>query len=834
MALLVAFLENTALLALAAVLLHVFIVRVRLSADDWRRQLFIGVILGGVAALVILLPVIRAGGAIFDMRAGPLMVAGLFAGPVGAAVAAVTAGAARLWVGGAFALGGVLSVAAYALSGVLMTHMLRRIGERPGDPLGLLALGLLGTALGLPCFFVGVPIEIGGAALGQLWPALVGGNVLGTLLMGLFLAQFVLQTDARSESDRIQAISESARKTLGIGVWGYDFATDRLTWDMVTQRIFGIDPETFSGKLDYFWEQVHPADRERVAVAFERAHEAGKSNSIAYRIRTPAGEERYVHSHFTFSGLAGGKAESVFGVVLDESAENTLRGEVARNTAALEAATCGVTIAEAGGDLPLVYVNRAFVAMTGYEPQEVIGRNCRFLNRDAADRETRTAIREALAAGREVHTTVRNRRKDGTFFWNALRVSPIRDDSGIVTHFVGIQQDVTEQVELQRSLEETNETLKAILNVNPDAILTVDKDQRITSFNPAAEELFGWPRRAVLGRRIDVLIPTDKTAGHADKAAAYIADPQAVSGGMAGNRVLSGLRRDGTVFPVAVSLARYERHGEPAVVATARDMTDVVRANEELQSLSEELRRQLVIAEEASEAKSRFLANMSHELRTPLNAIIGFAELLKMRAAEQEKPDGSSEYLDLIRDSGQHLLLLINDILDLARIESEGLDVELERADPCELIKAAVAMADPLAQRKSIRLQTDLPVRPAVYCDRRAMQQSLLNLISNAVKYSEAGTTVRISASEHAGEVAIAVSDEGLGIDPSLIDSIGKPFLRAADPIVASEEGTGLGLAITKALMERQGGRLTLTRGAQGGTVATLWLSTAPALAEAL
>lgn len=191
MPLLVAFLQNTALLALAAVVLHAFILRTRMAPDNWRRQVFIGLVLGGIAAAVILLPAIRAAGASFDLRAGPLMVAGLFAGPPGAAVAALTAGVARLYVGGPFALGGALSVAAYAAAGLVVAHVFRRIGERPDDALGLLALGLFGTALSLPCFFVGVPAEAGGAALAQLWPALLGGNVLGTLLMGLLMAQFV-------------------------------------------------------------------------------------------------------------------------------------------------------------------------------------------------------------------------------------------------------------------------------------------------------------------------------------------------------------------------------------------------------------------------------------------------------------------------------------------------------------------------------------------------------------------------------------------------------------------------------------------------------------------
>ena len=232
-----------------------------------------------------------------------------------------------------------------------------------------------------------------------------------------------------------------------------------------------------------------------------------------------------------------------------------------------------------------------------------------------------------------------------------------------------------------------------------------------------------------------------------------------------------------------------------------------------LEATMEELVRAKSEAETANHAKSAFLANMSHELRTPLNAIIGFADLMRVMEPDALPPEKRRDYLDDIHMSGEHLLSLINDMLDLAQLERGAPTLTLEPTDLEEAFGEAVRLMRPRAEQAGLTLEIELsdpPVGP-VLADRRALKQILLNLLSNSVKFTSPGGRVLVTASEAGpGRIALRVEDEGRGIPSARIADLGQPFAKVDGGYYAADEGAGLGLAIVSRLARAMGGRLTI------------------------
>lgn len=230
-------------------------------------------------------------------------------------------------------------------------------------------------------------------------------------------------------------------------------------------------------------------------------------------------------------------------------------------------------------------------------------------------------------------------------------------------------------------------------------------------------------------------------------------------------------------------------------------------------------------AASASKAKSQFLATMSHELRTPLNAIIGFSELLLMEAGSGKMPDRLDEYLGDIRSSGQHLLSLINDILDYSKLEADHMEIAQEPIALPELIHAAARIA--AGQAANAEITVTVATLPAVMLvgDERRLRQVLINLLSNAIKFSPAGSEVDLSAEiDLAGQLTIVVTDRGIGIAQDDIDRIFMPFVQVSNALNRSTAGTGLGLSLSRLLVERHDGRLELESSPGNGTRAKILL----------
>src|SRR6185369_2115139 len=291
---------------------------------------------------------------------------------------------------------------------------------------------------------------------------------------------------------------------------------------------------------------------------------------------------------------------------------------------------------------------------------------------------------------------------------------------------------------------------------------------------------------------------------------------------------LEGIRKDGSRFPVEISLSPSPSAEEFRVTAIIRDITERKVAEDRLRKIQEDYTQRLAESnaeleltnrelERANRLKSEFLASMSHELRTPLHTIIGFSELL---AEELEGPlnEKQKRFVRHIHTDSLHLLELINDVLDISKIEADRLELRPEAFDFTALAAESLASVRSLAEAKSHLLETALDVPTAVEADRLRIKQVLVNLLSNAIKFTPEGGRIRLEAGVHEAFVVVSVSDTGVGIPVEEHDFIFDKFHQVGATTKGVREGTGLGLAITKRLVEQHGGSISVQSQPQEGS----------------
>ena len=370
------------------------------------------------------------------------------------------------------------------------------------------------------------------------------------------------------------------------------------------------------------------------------------------------------------------------------------------------------------------------------------------------------------------------------------------------------------------------ERFRELLEAAPDAIMQVDAEGRIILLNRVTEDMFGYSRDELLGQPVEVLIPRELHARHVEHRAHYRKHPMTRT--MGSGLALEGIRKDGSRFPVEISLSPSDSAEGFRVTAIIRDTTERQMAAERLRRVQQEYTQQLAEAnaelemtnrelERANRLKSEFLASMSHELRTPLHTIIGFSELL---GEELEGPlnEKQMRFVQHIHKDSLHLLELINDVLDISKIEADRLELRPEAFDFTALIAESLASVRSLAEAKSHILQTTSDVPTAVEADRLRIKQVLVNLLSNAIKFTPEGGRIGVDARVQDAFVIVSVRDTGIGIPGHEHDSIFEKFHQVGATTKGVREGTGLGLAITKRLVEQHGGRIWVQSKPQEGS----------------
>ncbi|MGV7209966.1 PAS domain-containing sensor histidine kinase [Oxalobacteraceae bacterium A2-2] len=439
----------------------------------------------------------------------------------------------------------------------------------------------------------------------------------------------------------------------------------------------------------------------------------------------------------------------------------------------------------------LCWTNGA-AAVFGYSSAEAVGRSLSGLIVPPGQHEAELGVlHTTLEQGQASYESLR-RAKDGALVYIDSTSKLIRDEHGQPACILWSKKDVT-GMQVRRDAKLAEARFGDLLESSPDAIVMANTAGRVVLANSQAESLFGYDRGGMQGLALEDLMPARLRANHANLRDGYFAEPRARP--MGSGRDLSGLRRDGSEFPIEISLSPIAMEVGSLVMSAIRDVSERRRIELALQEKNVELGK-------AVAAKDRFLAGMSHELRTPLNAIIGFTGTMLMKLPGPLTPEQEGQ-LRTIQGSARHLLSLINDLLDLTQIESGKVELLVEPVSCRALIDELLRVFKPQARQKGLALEyAGLADDVVLQTDKRAVQQILMNLVNNAIKFTEAGKVlVRLDRqqAQDGGMAAISVSDSGPGIAPAQRGQLFQAFSQL-DGIAHEHAGAGLGLHLSRKL----------------------------------
>jgi PAS domain S-box-containing protein len=614
-----------------------------------------------------------------------------------------------------------------------------------------------------------------------------------------------LDCDAdRASERRFRAMTDHAMDLLAVvdGEGRYTYVSGAY------ERLLGIPPERLVGTSCF--DHLHPDDQTRARAALGRALAGPAGEDVTtYRVRRGDG------SYLLFEGRGRNLLHdpAVRGIVINSrditaqhEAEELLRRSEER---ARDAEAWFRAMIDSGTDLlalidsdrKFTYISGAYERHLGYRPDEMIGTAAlTHVHPDDVAVVGPPLQRVLQTPGAEETVTFRYRAKDGAYRWFEARGRNRLDDP-VIRAVVVNSRDVTDRVLAEERLRQSEERAKsserwfrAMTDNGTDLLMTTDAEGRFTYVSGALERMLGYRAEQMLGRSSTDNLHPDDAASLRGALAAVIAEPGGSGGAVARIRHADGSWRwiesnaRNLLYDPAVR----------AVVVNARDVT-------EQKQTEQELKLARTAAETAARAKSEFLANMSHELRTPLNGVLGYVQILH---ADPALTEHQRECLDAIGSCGEQLLSLINDVLDLSKIEAGRLQVSIDTCDVGQVLRAVGNVVRPRAEMKGLRFLTEIgPGLPEAICtDERKLRQILINLLSNAVKFTAAGE-VRLEVQADGNDrVCFSVTDTGTGIDPSQLRDIFDPFRQTK--IGIREEGTGLGLAISQRLVDAMGGSL--------------------------
>lgn len=463
-----------------------------------------------------------------------------------------------------------------------------------------------------------------------------------------------------------------------------------------------------------------------------------------------------------------------------------------------------VSITDVRGNI--IYVNDKFVKISGYSSEELIGHNHRMVKSDEHSSEFYRDLWHTVANGQVWHGQVKNRAKDGSYYWVEATVVPFMDKSSKPYQYVSMRTDITAQKAMEQQVQAERSLLKSVMDTLGEGVYMLDLQGNCTYLNSEAEAIIGWTIEEIAGRNLHDVIHSQLPDG-----TQVAADDCPIRCCMAEKKVYRSeteyfQHKNGTLFPVSIVASPVLNEGE--IVGSVAAFQDI----SERKFTERELLRAKDAAEAASRAKGDFLATMSHEIRTPMNGIIGMTEL----ALDTELNAEQREYLGLVKSSADALLIILNDILDFSKIESGKMELELVEFDPRALFSSTEKILALRASQRGLELVYDVSgeIPDRLMGDPGRLRQVLTNLIGNAIKFSEDSVVMLnmkfLKRQSNAVTVRIEIVDQGIGIPADKLAHIFEAFTQADTSTTRKYGGTGLGLAISSQLVAAMGGHLTV------------------------
>jgi PAS domain S-box-containing protein len=576
--------------------------------------------------------------------------------------------------------------------------------------------------------------------------------------------------------------------------WSMRYVSDEI------RNLCGYPASDFiDNRVRSFSSIVHPDD---LAITFRagEAIERQESFELTYRLRHADGHNVWVREKGRGEYDGQGHLLWVDGFIWDiserQAMEDELRLSQQRFLNAFNTAPQGMALV--GPDGRWLEANDELCRMLGYSREELLA--CTYqqvTHPDDLDADRQNM--EDLLAGRINAYQMEKRYldKQGRILWVLLSVSLVRDSEGRPVHFVSQIQDFSDRVAAERAVREREHYLSTLLDNVLDAIVTIDEQGRIETFNHAAEAIFGYRQSEVAGHNVRLLMPEPYRSAHDGYIQRYLRTGEAWVIGQA--RELEGMRQNGERFAMELAVSQISHQGQRRFIAVIRD-------------IAERKRIELM--------KNEFVSTVSHELRTPLTAIAGSLGLIN-GGALGAVPDNMRQMLAIAHSNSQRLSALINDLLDMDKLVAGKMHFDLQVRTLQPLLEQALLHNQPYAEQHQVELRLQVEDDAQVRVDAQRLAQVMANLLSNAAKFSPPGACVDVRL-QHGGEVLrVSVTDSGPGIPEAFKPRIFSKFSQADSGDPRQQGGTGLGLAICKEIIERMGGHIGFD--SSPGQGATFW-----------
>ncbi|MEG3844265.1 PAS domain S-box protein [Microcoleus sp. herbarium14] len=603
-----------------------------------------------------------------------------------------------------------------------------------------------------------------------------------------------------------------------IGFWDWDVPKNRIVLSREHEQLFGLVPGTFDGTYQSFTDCVHPEDLKGVENAVNQALVQRTDYFHENRVVWPDGSIRWIEAKGKFFYNEAGDAVRMVGTVTEITDRKAQEVQLRLLESVVTTSNDAVLITEAEPiDEPgprILYVNPAFTRMSGYTLEEVLGKTPRILQGQKTDRATLDRIRTALKTWQPVRVDLINYHKDGTEFWVEVSIVPITDKNGWFTHWVSVQRDISDRKQAEAALKQLNELLemrvlqrtrqlqisqtehresealfRSLSESSPVGIFKIDTDGKCTYTNPRCQAIGSFTPAEALGKGWMRFVHRE--------------DLKLILSMWSESRSLDGefscefrhIQRDGTIrfcrlktAPIFSDKCQLIGH-----VGTVTDITES-RAIEKM--------------------KNEFISIVSHELRTPLASIRGSLGLLAAGVLKN-KPETAKQMLEIASSDTERLVRLVNDILDLERLDSSQVTLVKQWCDAGVLMRKSAEAVLSVAAENNINLSI-LPETAKIWADPDRIVQMLVNLLSNAIKFSAPGSIVTVRVEDlgdslrdsYASRVLFEVKDRGRGIPADKLESIFGRFQQVDASDSRQKGGTGLGLAICRSIVQQHGGRI--------------------------
>ena len=626
-------------------------------------------------------------------------------------------------------------------------------------------------------------------------------------------------TDRKNAEERFKKVAGCSNDL----IYEWDMRSDKLEWFGNIGKALGYEEKEMKGTLNAWSQKVHPDDLPEVIEKIEEYRKNADFFKSEYRVIAKNGEIRYWQEYGTpiFDDHSGEFIKTI-GVCSDitdkKKAENALKESEEMFRLIAENANDVIWLLDSKGDF--LYVSPSVKKLRGYTPDEL-------MELPIEERLTTESSQKVM----EIWTTffkkfkkgvlpdtpriieVEQPCKDGSTVWTELHINPVMDEHGNFKFFLGISRDISDRKKSEHILRKQNDMLDTIFELAPIPMVLVNKNGFVENLNKECTEITGLEKENSVGLKAGEVFSCEKASknnecGTCEECCKCIFH----NARMETFRTKKNIHKregsttiqlpDGTHIQksVQVSTAYIDIENDAKMIFSVEDITERKKAEETII-------RSMIEAEEANRTKSEFLATMSHELRTPLNAIIGFSQML------QENDFGhlnneQKRFANHISSSGKHLLELINDILDLSKIEAGKMDLHFEDFYLNTIMNNVYNVISPLAKKKRIEVNFLIPDDINIYADKIKFKQILYNLISNAVKFTHNKGHVYVIAAAEDEMLKVSVIDDGIGINKEEKEKLFNPFYQADSSNSRSFQGTGLGLSIVKKIIELHGGTI--------------------------